>query len=119
MVVESKGPESLCVRLSPHYPNWFTVPLVLSHYLLGDLEKARNAAEDAIALFSDYIFARINLAGIYGALGVTVVTSGVAQDILQRNPELSLTHYAFGMPFKDPIDLETWLGHLRAAGLPD
>jgi adenylate cyclase len=110
---------AVCLQLSPHYPNWFTIPLVLSHYLLGDLEEARNAAEDAIARFSDYIFARINLAGICGALSDTEMARGVAHDILQRQPDFSLTHYAIGLPFKDPTVLEAWLGHLRSAGLPD
>ncbi|MDH3692024.1 MAG: tetratricopeptide repeat protein [Gammaproteobacteria bacterium] len=110
---------NLAIQLSPHYPNWFTSTIFLAHYLQGDFELARKAAEDAVARFPDYPDAYINLTGIYSALGLANQARDMVSKLLRMKPALSLTVYAKSQVFQDPTDTETWVEHLRKAGLPE
>ena len=110
---------NLAIQLSPHYPNWFTSNLVVAHYLLKDFETAREAAEDAVARFPDYPDAYINLATVYSALGLDSQAREIANEFLRRRPDFSLNEYLKTLLFQDNKDTETWVGHLRKAGLPD
>ena len=110
---------NLAIKLSPHYPNWFTSTIFLSHYLQGDFDKARQVAEAAIARFPDFPFAYINLAGIYSALGLDHQAHETTEMFLRMQPDFSLSEYESSQVFQDSKDTETWVGHLRKAGLPD
>ena len=108
----------LAIQLSPLYPNWFTSTIFLAHYLQGNLELARQAASEAVARFPDYPFAWINLAGIYSALKLDTQARETAKKFLLTQPAFSLNEYANLLAFQGPGDTETWLDHLRKAGLP-
>lgn len=108
----------LAIQLSPLYPNWFTSTRFLAHYLQGNLELACQAASDAVERFPDYPFAWINLAGIHSALGLDTQARKTAQKFLLTQPAFSLNEYANSLAFQGPGDTETWLDHLRKAGLP-
>ncbi|MFQ6022106.1 MAG: tetratricopeptide repeat protein [Acidiferrobacterales bacterium] len=110
---------NLAIQLSPHYPNWVTEIIVLAHYLQGDFDMAREAAEDAVARFPDFPLAYINLAAVYSVLGLDSQAREVADKFLQMQPAFSLSEYAKSQVFQDPKDTETWVGHLRKAGLPE
>ena len=107
------------VQSSPHYPNWFTNVPVLGYYLLGNMESARQSAEEALARFPEYPYAYVNLAGIYGALGRTADARALVVNVLRLQPAFSLADYAKSQLFANPADADRWIGDLRKAGLPD
>jgi adenylate cyclase len=110
---------SIATQQSPHFPNWLTVVPVLAHYLLGDLERAREAAEQSMARFPDFPYAYVNLAGIYSALGLQAKAHDTATKLLRLQPTFSLSDYKKSQLFINREDTDTWIGNLSEAGLPD
>ena len=110
---------SIATQQSPHFPNWLTVVPVLAHYLLGDLERAREAAEQSLARFPDFPYAYVNLAGIYSALGLQAEAHDTAAKLLRMHPTFSLADYKKSQLFINREDTDTWIGNLSKAGLPD
>ena len=86
---------------------------------LGDLEKAREAAEQSLADFPDYPYAYVNLAGIYSALGLHAKAQDMANRLLRLQPTFSLANYRKSQLFIKREDTDAWIGHLGNAGLPD
>ena len=109
----------IATQLSPHFPNWFTNIPLMAHYLPGDWEKAREAAEQSLAGFPDYPYAYVNLAGIYSALGSHAKAQDMANRLLRLQPTFSLTDYRKVHSFIKREDTDAWIGHLGSAGLPD
>jgi adenylate cyclase len=109
----------IATQLSPHFPNWLTIIPLMAHYFLGDLEKAREAAEQSLASFPDYPYAYLNLAGIYSALGLQAKAHDMATSLLRLQPMFSLADYRKSQLFINPEDTDTWIDHLSEAGLPD
>jgi TolB-like protein/Tfp pilus assembly protein PilF len=107
------------IELSPHYPNWFTMYTVLARFVQGDLELAREAAEDAVARFPDFTMGYVNLVAVYSALGLTRQAGEVARKVLELQPAFSLDVFAKSLLFKDPSHTKAWIDHLRKAGLPE
>jgi adenylate cyclase len=109
----------ITTQLSPHYPNWLTVIPIMAHYFLGDLEKAREVAEQSLASFPDYPYAYVNLAGIYSALGLHAKAQGMASRLLRLQPTFALADYRKAQLFIKQEDTDAWIEHLANAGLPD
>ena len=109
----------ITTQQSPHYPNWLTTVPVLAHYLLGDLERAREAAEQSLVRFPDFPYANVNLAGIYSALGLQAEAHDTTTKLLRMQPTFSLADYKKSQLFINREDTDTWIGHLSEAGLPD
>ena len=53
-----------------------------------------------------------------GALGRGEEAGDAARRLMQIQPDFRLSSYSRRCPFRGSA-LETWLGHLRSAGLPD
>jgi adenylate cyclase len=109
----------ISTQLSPNFPNWFTVIPLMAYYFLGDLEKARESAEQSLASFPDYPYAYVNLTGIYSALGLHAKAHDMATHLLRLQPTFSLATYRKSQLFINPQDTDTWIEHLSAAGLPE
>ncbi len=109
----------LSTSLSPNYPPWFTNIVVLAHWLEGDVETAREAAENAVARFPDYYLAYVHLTGTLSALGLYEQARETAGEVLRRQPDFSLREYEQQVFFQDPEISQSWIGYLRKAGLPD
>lgn len=109
----------IATQLSPNFPNWLTVIPLMAYYFLGDLEKAREAAEQSLASFPDYPYAYVNLAGIYSALGLQAKAQEMTTSLLRLQPTFSLATYRKSQLFINREDTDTWIEHLSAAGLPD
>jgi len=109
----------IATQQSPHIPNWLTIVPVLAHYLLGDLERAREAAEQSLERFPDFPYAYVNLAGIYNALGLQAQAHDTATKLLRLQPTFSLADYKKSQLFINREDTDTWIGNLSEAGLPD
>jgi adenylate cyclase len=109
----------IATQQSPHFPNWLTMVPVLAHYLLDDLERAREAAEQSLARFPDFPYAYVNLAGIYSALGLQAEAHDMVTKLLRLQPTFSLSDYKKSQLFINREDTDTWIGNLSEAGLPD
>jgi adenylate cyclase len=109
----------IATQQSPHCPNWLTIVPALAHYLLGDLERAREAAEQSLSRFPDFPYAYVNLAGIYSALGLQAEAHDTATKLLRLQPAFSLADYKKSQLFINREDTDTWVGNLSEAGLPD
>ena len=91
----------------------------MAHYFLGNLEKARESAEQSLASFPDYPYAYVNMTGIYSALGLHAKAQDMATHLLRLQPTFSLATYRKSQLFINPEDTDTWIEHLSAAGLPE
>jgi len=109
---------AIAAQLSPHFPNWQTVVPPMAHYFLGNLEKAREAAELAMSIYPDYSNGYVNLCGIYCALGLQSKAQTMAAKVMELQPDFSLIAYNRAQLFSNEADTDTWIGQLDKAGLP-
>ena len=110
---------NLGIKLSARYPNWFTTLMFFGHYLQGDFQRAREVAEQAVRRFTDFPYAYVSLAGIYSVLGLHDEARKATGQLLEMQPDFSLKKYERSQRFKDTTELQTWVDHLRSAGVPD
>ncbi len=107
-------------RLAPSDPYrfWHEGILAQAHYINRDYDQAISWARSAVAQNRSIRFTLRTLAASLAAAGRMQDAAGAAAHLLAIQPEFRLASYAPRCPFVSPI-LETWIGHLRAAGLPD
>ncbi|MFL6835908.1 MAG: adenylate/guanylate cyclase domain-containing protein [Bradyrhizobium sp.] len=108
------------VRLSPLDARsfWHEGLLGQAHYVNGDYEQALEWVRSAVSRNELIRFNQRLLIVTLGALGRREEAAQAAYRYLQIQPEFSVSSYARRCPFRGAA-LETWLGHLRSAGLPD
>ncbi len=108
------------LRLSPLDAHIFykESTLAQAHYVAGHFDAAvawarKAQANNPAAMFNDRV-----LAASLSALGRTIEARAVADGLLMRTPDFRLGLYQRRCPFRGAA-LETWIGRLREAGLPD
>jgi adenylate cyclase len=108
------------VRLSPLDARsfWHEGLLGQAHYVNGDYEQALEWARSAVSRNELIRFNRRLLIVTLSALGRHEEAAEAARHFLQIQPGFRISPYATICPFRGAA-LETWLGHLRSAGLPD
>jgi adenylate cyclase len=108
------------VRLSPLDARsfWHEGLLGQAHYVNGDYEQALEWVRSAVSRNELIRFNRRLLIVTLGALGRHDEATQAARRYLQMQPGFRISSYARRCPFRGAA-LETWLGHLRSAGLPD
>jgi adenylate cyclase len=108
------------VRLSPLDARsfWHEGLLGQAHYVNGDYEQALDWVRSAVSRNDLIRFNQRLLIVTLGALGCHEEAAQAAHRYLQIQPGFRISSYAIRCPFRDAA-LETWLGHLRSAGLPD
>ena len=108
------------VRLSPLDARsfWHEGLLGQAHYVNGDYEQALDWVRSAVSRNDLIRFNQRLLIVTLGALGRHEEAAQAANRYLQIQPGFRISSYAKRCPFRDAA-LETWLGHLRSAGLPD
>jgi adenylate cyclase len=108
------------VRLSPLDARsfWHEGILGQAHYLNGDYEQALEWVLSALSRNEQVRFSQRLLIVTLGALGRRAEAEQVARRYLQVEPGFRISSYARRCPFRGAA-LETWLGRLRSAGLPD
>ncbi|MBR0740926.1 adenylate/guanylate cyclase domain-containing protein [Bradyrhizobium liaoningense] len=108
------------VRLSPLDARsfWHEGLLGQAHYVNGDYEQALEWVRSALARNELIRFNHRLLIVTLNALGRTEEAAQAAQRLVQIQPGFRLSSYTARCPFRGAA-LETWLGHLRSAGLPD
>jgi adenylate cyclase len=108
------------VRLSPLDARsfWHEGLLGQAHYVNGDYEQALEWVRSALSRNELIRFNQRLLIVTLGALGRREEAAQAARRFLQIQPDFRVSFYARRCPFRGAA-LETWLGHLRSAGLPD
>jgi adenylate cyclase len=119
------GPEAVSqgeqgVRLSPLDARsfWHEGLLGQAHYVNGDYEQALEWALSALNRNGLIRFNHRLLIATLDALGRGREAAEAARRFLQIQPDFHVSSYARRCPFRAAA-LETWLGHLRSAGLPE
>jgi adenylate cyclase len=119
------GPEAVSqgeqgVRLSPLDARsfWHEGLLGQAHYVNGDYEQALEWALSALNRNGLIRFNHRLLIATLDALGRNREAAEAARRFLQIQPDFHVSSYARRCPFSGAA-LDTWLGHLRSAGLPD
>jgi adenylate cyclase len=108
------------VRLSPLDARsfWHEGLLGQAHYVNGDYEQALEWVQSALNRNELVRFnQRLHIVTL-DALGRRQDAAEAARRLLQIQPDFRMSSYARRCPFRGAV-LDTWLGHLRAAGLPD
>jgi adenylate cyclase len=108
------------VRLSPLDARsfWHEGLLAQAHYVNDDHEQALEWARSALNRNGLIRFNHRLLIVTLDALGRRQEAAEAARRLLQIQPDFHVSSYARRCPFRAAA-LETWLGHLRSAGLPD
>ena len=108
------------VRLSPLDARsfWHEGFLGQAHYLNGDFEQALEWARSSVSRNGLIRFTQRLLIATLSALGRRDEAAEAARRYLQTEPDFHLSSYKKRCPFRGAV-LETWLGRLRSAGLPD
>jgi adenylate cyclase len=108
------------VRLSPLDARsfWHEGLLGQAHYVNDDYEQALEWVRSALNRNGLIRFNHRLLIVTLGALGRHEEAAQAARRFLQIQPDFHVSFYARRCPFRGGA-LETWLGHLRSAGLPD
>ncbi|KMO31744.1 hypothetical protein VQ02_25490 [Methylobacterium variabile] len=107
-------------RLAPSdpYTFWHEGLLAQAHYVAGAYDEAVAWGLSAVARNRSIRFTRRTLAASLAAAGRGAEAAEVAAELMRLQPGFRLGTYARRCPFAGPV-LTAWIGHLRAAGLPD
>jgi adenylate cyclase len=108
------------VRLSPLDARsfWHEGLLAQAYYVNGEYEQALEWARSAVSRNELIRFNQRLLIVTLDALGRREEAAQAAHRFLQIQPDFRISSYATRCPFRAAA-LETWLRHLRSAGLPD
>ncbi|WP_194459678.1 adenylate/guanylate cyclase domain-containing protein [Bradyrhizobium sp. CCBAU 53421] len=108
------------VRLSPLDARsfWHEGLFGQAHYVNGDYEQALEWVRGALNRNGLIRFNHRLLIATLGALGRREEAAEAARRYLEIQPGFRISSYAPRCPFRGEA-LDTWLGHLRSAGLPD
>ncbi len=107
------------LRLDPQYR--FTgsalADISLAHLMLREFASARQFAEKAIQAQPRFVRSYQRLACCLGHMGDAQGARHVVEQLLQRQPDLSLHYVDATYPFKHATDREFFLDGLQKAGL--
>jgi adenylate cyclase len=107
------------MRFCPVYPLWFLWALGMAYRYANQTEAAISAFELATSRGLSYISAHVSLASTYGELNRLEDAKKTVSEILQQNPDFSITRYMAGLSYKNPQDMKRFEEGLRKVGLPD
>jgi len=112
-------PMKTAMRLNPGEPLGYLMILGNTYFTLGRYEDAADIMEKAIARNPSAQRPHMWLAATYTQLGLVDEAAWETEELLSLDPDFSLRHIVKGLPFKNPAHLETVVGALRKAGLPE
>jgi len=104
------------MQLNPHHPYNYPFHLGQAYFILGQYQEAIDAFMKGLASNPSSERLRVWLAASYARAGREDDARWEAEQVLAQNPGFSLDRIKQAFPFKDPADLERFLGALRIAG---
>jgi adenylate cyclase len=108
----------MAMRLDPLYPAMLLHFLAQANFSLGKYEIAAQQCVDRIARNPGTDASRMLLASCYGHLGRVEDARTAWAELLEVNPDFSLTQRARVLPYKDAGDFQRIAEGLAKAGLP-
>jgi adenylate cyclase len=105
------------LRMNPFPPGWYNNALGWGYVLLGNYERAIQAAQKAISVEPASMRARVCLIVSYVMSGCEKEAHAQAQEALRIDPSFSIGYHSKTLPFKDHSKKERVIDALRKAGL--
>ncbi|MEE9192792.1 MAG: tetratricopeptide repeat protein [Candidatus Aerophobetes bacterium] len=105
------------IRLNPIPPGWYLHNLGLAYFCTGRHEEGIKECEKAVRQKPDSLYARLELAAVYGLSGRDEEARAEATEVLRMNPKFSLEELEKRLAHKNQEDKERYIGALRKAGL--
>ena len=105
-------------RLNPHHPIWYDWNGSFGYYMARQYDKALLGAKRTLTVYPKSISVLRILAATYVEMGNMEKARGVAQKVLEIDPEFKLSN-VLNVPLKREADRERYFGALAKAGLPE
>jgi adenylate cyclase len=103
------------MRLNPHYPQWYLIPLSSATYHGYQYEEAIHAAEEmATPTLESLLYQALSLA----ELGRKAEASAAAADLMRLDPDFSAEGHINNDVFLNEAVIKHFLGCIEKAGLP-
>jgi TolB-like protein/class 3 adenylate cyclase len=106
-------------RLSPLSINQSMVDEARARFHLGDFAAARDISLRVLKSQRRWLTAKTTLIAALWNLGNTAEAQSIGRDLLAEHPSFSVGRWASRFPYRHQEDLETLVGPLRLAGLPE
>jgi class 3 adenylate cyclase/TolB-like protein len=107
------------LNLERIYPSWLITILATAYRDSGAINLSVPAARESARLEPDSTDARLVLCSDYEMAGEHEKAGEMASEILATTPSFTLANFAKTQPYKNTEALQTLVGALRAAGLPE
>jgi tetratricopeptide (TPR) repeat protein len=105
------------IRLNPRATAHYLNSLGWGYFLPERYDEAIAALKQSLALNPNFLYAHLNLAGVYSALNRDEEARIEVAEFLRLNPNFSFEVWRQRIPFKDPGLIERAVANLRKAGL--
>ncbi len=103
-------------RLNPGVPSVYRLVKGANLYAIGAYEEAVESLAMASSISPHHPLIRLWLAAAYAGSGRIADAEWEIEELLALNPGFSLADVKSIYPFKDPLYLERFVGHLELAG---
>lgn len=107
------------MRLSPHYPDWYTWTLGRAHRLAGRYKEATEALTSRLENSPDALAPRVELVATYSEMGRNARATAEVTEVLRISPNFSVREWTKALPHEDSAMTKREIDSLRKAGLPD
>ena len=105
------------IRLNPIPPGWYLHNLGLAYFRTGRYEEGIKECEKAVRLEPGSLYARLELAAVYGLAGRDEEARAEATEVIGMNLKFSLEKFGKRFTAKNQEDKERYIDALRQAGL--
>lgn len=106
------------MRIMDVFPPWFLTLLAASYRDAGEIDRSIAAAMQALELSPNDVETLLVLCSDLEIAGATAQAQDVARQILEIDPDFSLSTYARTQHYRDTAILQNLIDHLEHAGLP-
>jgi adenylate cyclase len=107
------------MELCPIYPAWYPYGIAVCYWMLGELERAIEFAEEAIEIDPGLSVIYFVLAMIHAESGQDQKAHDAVRSLLKIDHKFSSLAYTQGMPFSDPALQTRRELALKKAGMPE
>ena len=107
------------MKLNPHYSWDYPYNLGRGYYTRGDYKLAIAPLKEALSRNEFSVMPRLFLTASYSALGMQDEAEWEVDQVLNTNSSISISHLQKTIPIDSEKVMQTYLSHLRKAGLPE